>query len=106
MSPWTKWMRTTLLSSLIMYSMLSRLIALSPTRSNLLMIHLLPPKSRARHPEGYPGPVGCQLLIHMVLSSLRLQVFVPFFYVFLDFSHLPYQGLPQASFLHRRLGVF
>jgi hypothetical protein len=40
-------MRTTLLSSLVMYSMLSRLITLSPTRSNLLMVHLLPPNSRA-----------------------------------------------------------
>src|SRR5215208_696988 len=57
MSPWMKWMRTTLLSSLIMYSMLSRLITLSPTRSNLLMVHLLPPKSRAETPEGYPGPI-------------------------------------------------
>src|SRR5215204_721410 len=44
-SLWTKWTRTTLLSSLVMYSMLSRLITLSPTRSNLLMVHLLPPTS-------------------------------------------------------------
>src|SRR5215211_6290354 len=51
MSPWLKWMRTTLFSSLVMDSMLSRLITLSPTRSNLLMVHLLPPKSRAETPR-------------------------------------------------------
>src|SRR5215204_3780002 len=57
MSLWTKWMRTTLLSSLVMYSMLSRLITLLPTRSNLLMVHLLPPKSRAGTPRRIPGPI-------------------------------------------------
>src|SRR5215216_4530812 len=57
-SPWMKWMRTTLLSSLVMYSMLSRLITLSPTRSNLLMVHLLPPKSRAGTPRRIPRPGG------------------------------------------------
>jgi hypothetical protein len=31
------------------------LITLSPTRSNLLMVHLLPPKSRAKTLLG-PGP--------------------------------------------------
>src|SRR5918995_5993256 len=51
MSLWTKWTRTTLLSSLVMYSMLSRLITLSPTRSNLLMVHLLPPKPKAGTPR-------------------------------------------------------
>src|SRR5215204_6455807 len=55
-SLWTKWTRTTLLSSLVMYSMLSRLITLSPTRSNLLMVHLLPPKSRAGTPRRIPRP--------------------------------------------------
>src|SRR5215217_4675525 len=58
MSLWTKWMRTTLLSSLVMYSMLSRLITLSPTRSILLMVHLLPPKSRAGTPRRIPRPGG------------------------------------------------
>src|SRR5215208_5456867 len=56
MSPWMKWMRTTLLSSLVMYSMLSRLITLSPTRSNILMVHLLPPKSRVGTPRRIPLP--------------------------------------------------
>src|SRR5215211_5609499 len=57
MSPWMKWMRTTPSSSLIMYSMLSRLITLSPTRSNLLMVHhLLPPKSREGTPRSIPRP--------------------------------------------------
>src|SRR5215211_3344595 len=56
MSPWMKWTRTTPSSSLIMYSMLSRLITLSPTRSNLLMVHLLPPKSRAETPRRIPRP--------------------------------------------------
>src|SRR5829696_2539764 len=56
MSPWMKWMRTTPLSSLVMNSMLSRLITLSPTRSNLLMVHLLPPKSRAGTPRRIPRP--------------------------------------------------
>src|SRR5687767_15415362 len=58
MSPWMKWMRTTPSSSLIMYSMLSRLITLSPTRSILLMVHLLPPKSRAGTPRRIPRPVN------------------------------------------------
>src|SRR5215204_1886101 len=62
MSPWMKWMRTTLLSSLVMYSMLSRLITLSPTRSNLLMVHLLPPKPRAETLLG-PGPVAVLLVL-------------------------------------------
>src|SRR5918995_4498706 len=56
MSLWTKWMRTTLLSSLVMYSMLSRLITLSPTRSILPMVHLLSPKSRAGTPQRMPRP--------------------------------------------------
>src|SRR5918995_2867177 len=56
MSLWTKWMRTTLLSSLDMYSMLSRFITLSPTRSILLMVHLLPPKSRAGTARRIPRP--------------------------------------------------
>src|SRR5918995_365295 len=62
MSLWTKWMRTTLLSSLVMYSMLSRLITLSPTRSKLLMVHLLPPKSRAGTPRRIPRPAGYLLI--------------------------------------------
>jgi len=36
--------------------MLSRLITLSPTRSNLLMVHLLPAKSRAGAPRRIPRP--------------------------------------------------
>src|SRR5215216_6224078 len=74
MSPWMKWMRTTLLSSLIMYSMLSRLITLSPTRSNLLMVHLLPPKSRAETPEGYPGPIT-----YVASSAQRRRGLTPLF---------------------------
>src|SRR5215203_291014 len=74
MSPWMKWMRTTLLSSLIMYSMLSRLITLSPTLSNLLMVHLLPPKSRAETPEGYPGPIT-----YVASSAQRRRGLTPLF---------------------------
>src|SRR5215212_3717205 len=64
MSPWMKWMRTTPSSSLIMYSMLSRLITLSPTRSNLLMVHLLPPKSRAETPRRIPRPAGYLVIFY------------------------------------------
>src|SRR5215213_9063937 len=84
MSLCMKWMRTTLLSSLVMYSMLSRLITLSPTRSNLLMVHLLPPKSRAETPRRIPRPdrartaeEGCPYrLVFLMYRASRLVVLV------------------------------
>src|SRR5918993_2452088 len=72
MSLWTKWMRTTLLSSLVMYSMLSRLITLSPTRSNLLMVHLLPPKSRAGTPRRIPRPACLSSFFGAAAAGQRL----------------------------------
>src|ERR671910_2075981 len=83
MSLWTKWMRTTLLSSLVMYSMLSRLITLSPTRSNLLMVHLLPAKSRAGAPRRIPRPEPFLLLdrlhvqVALDLTDLRADLVLP-----------------------------